>query len=744
MKLLPLLCSLALLSPASLPAQEPQTAALGWDGDKQSRFPTSLAADHAGGVWVGTEGDGVWRHDGKKWTQFTTKEGLGDNYCYALAVDKVGRVWAGHLRSGVSVWNGEKWRNYGLLDGPIGDHVFAIAVSPHDGDVWIATDAGLARWRAEKDEWSYYTRAAGLPADQVQALAFDDFGSLYAGTQCHGIAIAECADDYRTWRHIPGPRFARNSSVGMGLPSAMINSLALVRDVPTGQSAMLAGTPGGLGLIQITGAQGERAEEVQFMRGADWEENVLGQFDPGNEGLEMSPGQLVMKEDWTTAITEAPPDAVWLGHRMRGAESLSTEGKTEPKQIGDVDEGWVRAFLLVQGQLPMAAIYGPKDGGLIVLPPVPGELPELFPLIRANPPFPSPANPPTANSLAALQKRVTNFKMEIKPGGGVFLGDDWRTQGDWVGRYGRVLAVLPGMKEDHNFVACNDCAVTIEVGPHVAEGQTRPVRYSSDKETDDSRVLFDPRLGKRSNRDVADRSVNPPIYPLAWEGPDLLLTVEVSDEMQRVSLYMVNTDDHLGRSYLRDHEIELWPAQTTYDEMSDSDNRPLARARVRDFYGGVYKQFAVRGPGAFIFRIRSNHSFVTKVQGVFIDPLPLTEPKNVAGIAYAPPPLPARPLIVKGGGMDLLLVRELWEKYDVAYGKTAAVPLQWPARLWAYRAAVAEKAPPDLLANWRWQLGIWTAEDRAAFAAAVTGGEAQFPPKPTTTTIRHLETPPDY
>ncbi len=66
----------------------------------------------------------------KAWTQFTTKDGLGDDCAYALAFDQQGRLWAGHLNHGVSVYNGVKWQNYGLIDGPLGDRVFAIAVSP--------------------------------------------------------------------------------------------------------------------------------------------------------------------------------------------------------------------------------------------------------------------------------------------------------------------------------------------------------------------------------------------------------------------------------------------------------------------------------------------------------------------------------------------------------------------------------------------------------------------------------------
>ena len=148
------------------PAPAPKLVpALGWDIAKQGGFVTSVTLDQQNNVWAGTEGNGLWCYDSRKkeWTQFTVKDGLGDDCIYALAVDKLGRVWAGHLNHGVSVWNGDKWKNYDVLDGPLGGRVFAIATCPTDGDVWIATDCGVARYSLANDDWDYFTRAAGCP-----------------------------------------------------------------------------------------------------------------------------------------------------------------------------------------------------------------------------------------------------------------------------------------------------------------------------------------------------------------------------------------------------------------------------------------------------------------------------------------------------------------------------------------------------------------------------------------------------
>ncbi len=131
------------------------------------RFVTSMAYDPRGYVWVGCEDSGIWRLDLAKtgegaWSQFSRKDGLGDDNIYAVAVDRLGRVWVGHLNHGVSVYNGAKWQNYevvgGLstptsLSGPLGERVFCIAVCPTDGDVWIGSSCGLARYSEKQDTW---------------------------------------------------------------------------------------------------------------------------------------------------------------------------------------------------------------------------------------------------------------------------------------------------------------------------------------------------------------------------------------------------------------------------------------------------------------------------------------------------------------------------------------------------------------------------------------------------------------
>ena len=54
----------------------------------------------------------------------------------------------------------------------------------------------------------------------------------------------------------------------------------------------------------------------------------------------------------------------------------------------------------------------------------------------------------------------------------------------------------------------------------------------------------------------------------------------------------------------------------------------------------------------------------------------------------------------------------LWNELDVAAGREGYAALCWPMRLAAYRATLAADADGPTLAEWRWQLGIWTPAER--------------------------------
>lgn len=62
--------------------------------------------DKDGNLWFGTTGEGVYRYDGKVFTQFTEKDGLSNNSVWSILEDKSGNIWFG-TDDGVSRYDGK-------------------------------------------------------------------------------------------------------------------------------------------------------------------------------------------------------------------------------------------------------------------------------------------------------------------------------------------------------------------------------------------------------------------------------------------------------------------------------------------------------------------------------------------------------------------------------------------------------------------------------------------------------------
>lgn len=245
-----------------------------WNANAQGEFILSMTGDRQGHVWVGTEGQGIWRFDrsapaSKQWTQFQSSNGLGDNNGYALTCDHLGRIWAGTASHGVSVYNGKSWKAYDQVTGPLGAHVTALAVSPKDGSVWMGSEMGLARYE-DGHGWRYWTRADGLPSDQITCLAFALSGLLYVGTDCGGLAVGSPMNHYAAWRHVPGPLTLANQGRGVGLPSAAINAVLVSRS-----GVVYCGTDAGLAWSNDGGLT------WTYRRGADWLDKGAGAYQSG-------------------------------------------------------------------------------------------------------------------------------------------------------------------------------------------------------------------------------------------------------------------------------------------------------------------------------------------------------------------------------------------------------------------------------------------------------------------------------
>jgi ligand-binding sensor domain-containing protein len=59
--------------------------------------------DEDGNIWIGTVDAGVWKYDGVKLTNYTTKDGLSTNSVYGIYKDKKGKLW--FISNGETIFN---------------------------------------------------------------------------------------------------------------------------------------------------------------------------------------------------------------------------------------------------------------------------------------------------------------------------------------------------------------------------------------------------------------------------------------------------------------------------------------------------------------------------------------------------------------------------------------------------------------------------------------------------------------
>jgi hypothetical protein len=698
-----------------------------YDANRQGKFVMAMTEDRAGGLWVATEGQGVWRFDpaAKAWTQFTqasTHGGLGDDECYALACDRLGRVWVGTLRDGVSVYNGKDWKTFGPVDGPLGSHVVALTASPADGDIWGATEAGLFRYSLAKNTWTYYTRADGLPSDQMNCLAFAANGSLFAGTDCDGLAIGTADSNFKTWRHVEGRTSLPNTPSGDGLPSNLINAVFITRE-----GAIYVGTTCGLAVSRDHGVS------WAFTRGADWKAKAAGLYRPIPTRDTSVRGDL-LSEDWVTCLAEDREGRILVGHRQTGVERFdtSTGKRILLKGNGVTGNEYVQALYPAVGGAVIAGQYG--QGVALAE----ARIAEESPLASRDSPrafaaLPLPAKPPTLPELVSMTAKVAAFHDPLPVGTAVvYLGEDWVTQGDWVGRYGRQYSVLCAARSplDHYFANDGRFSVMPQTGPQFPDDYLRA--WVSEVKSTDPRALYDPLPGYRRQSEWDDHGE---AYNASLEGPEIWFRVAVPPGINRVSLYFVNNDGHNGQERYRDYVVEWNKDEKSLPLVLAAP--PLARARIRYFWGGVYKSFVVQGPSIYYVHIRRNNSFNTIINAVMADHI-AGPPNQFAGkymfwmgvVNYDPPDISQSALpdvhildrILAHGPVTeqidsrVVAARTLWNGLDACIGNVGGENADKEARLLCFRAIKAGNSSPLVRDNWRWNLHLWTAIDRQTFS----------------------------
>ena len=714
-----------------------------------ARMTTSIAVGNDGNVWIGTESGGVWHCVIQSGLigrvpiilKNVSRKGLPlPANVYASAVDHANRIWLGSLRHGICVISGNRARLYspisGLgpdrrsVNGPLGNRIFAVAVSPIDGSVWIGTDCGIARYKPETRQWIYYTAADGLASDAISSLAFAPDGTVFVGLASAGLSIGSPRDHYHSWRHVGGPLHIPLTPSGRGLPCPYVNAIVIAAaDSPNGGGdhayRVYVGTDDGLAI----GTQNGR--RWMYVRGSNYILKDKYMYPPPLKSRPPPP-QTLMSSDYVTALGVEPDGTIWIGHRTTGvdiltpaagASAVAAPGVFTPLKA--LNGHFISAIAVVPHRGTLVGTYG---SGVYWFKSSPGPLSTVIhdatghyrprAALPKPAPLPKPASAPTATQLVRMMQTMkAGFGA---PPTAAVLGCDWSTQGDWLGHYGVNFARLCcGTTEfsdaqEQFFGGKGRCEIVREESPYPQFfNQGDWACYLAWPNSTLRSTLYFPDARMRVEGEWNDAGGR---YPRLTDGPDMWLDVRIPSGIYALSFYYHNKDGQRGMNKIRDYVAMVYPGakNPTYALQHE---KPLAVARIYQFFGGEYCRFLLKGPGDYQVRLKRNYGFWMPVQGMFLDRLsrrhPGTDYDHLDGLPvhnYRPPN------IVPTAKIKASAAWRLWRltRQSGAWGP-ADLKIRRQVRIAAYRYAVAHHFPKLLLRRWRWELHLWNHNDSLRF-----------------------------
>ncbi len=629
----------------------------------------SLCLDAKGRLWAGTLRHGVCVFNGTQWKHYGLLNGPLGCHVVAIVSDPYDHsVWM-CTEAGVSIYetSTHQWR------------YLPQAMSGKSQDLF----------------------SSGLPPNP-DCVAFNKQGVAFVGTQCHGLAIGY--PPYKNWSIVTGPWKMPRTAFGHGLPCNLINAVAAGKDgrIYVGTDEGLAwNNPGNPYVFQY-----ERGRDYIAKVKGLWHpprvihkppRKVLAYLLPGDHVtcLAVDPlGQLWLGT-WRSGmwfnslghgslgqgpVVEMTPqikrfDEALAAHRrweMRVAR-LRRAGKLHklppaPPAIphsqlahfyyASVMRSYISAILpLSDGQLLVGHYgMGVSVGNLAVKTQSPWDrtasavhnwIDGLLPGLPRQANMPAVAQAPTTAQLSFLYQNLLKNnapQQPIKQPQIVPLTDDWRTQGTWLGRYGRYWACLfacgldggydylwrPGDNRLHHYEA---------IGPHcrtadLVQFHTTWSASAQKRVLELPEIYLDQRISAhkatwKMDRRETELDDHGETYPTTWQGPDLYTYLHIPAGAYTLSLYFFNKDGHDGWNRNRDYVVSAIPLPPSFHFGTASQpntaplagRRGIAQSRIVNFWGGIWKRFLVRGPMKLAIRVAKNYSLNTILQAAMLDPL---------------------------------------------------------------------------------------------------------------------------
>lgn len=175
-----------------------------WQGFAVLSF--SVQPDNS--AWIGTEGAGLYRYDGRHWTLFGEPDGLRNAYVWSVLQANPDTVYVGTWGRGLQRLRNDRLEAPGDL-GKITAPVTAL-YQGRSGELWVGSQVGLHRFEADRLVWSAGKETLALP--DVRAITEAADGTVWFGMSGGGLG---------RWRNGSLKQFRKSDGLGSDLVSCL-------------------------------------------------------------------------------------------------------------------------------------------------------------------------------------------------------------------------------------------------------------------------------------------------------------------------------------------------------------------------------------------------------------------------------------------------------------------------------------------------------------------------------------------
>lgn len=138
-----------------------------------------IKEDKKGNMWLGSKGNGLFKYDGKTFTNYTVKDGLTYNAIFTLYFDVNDRLWIGTTSGGLNYMENEKIKPF-KMQGLETDLISGITNDIH-GNLWCSSEHGLIKIEGNKS-YTLFTENQGLLSNTIFSICPDSEGNLWIAT----------------------------------------------------------------------------------------------------------------------------------------------------------------------------------------------------------------------------------------------------------------------------------------------------------------------------------------------------------------------------------------------------------------------------------------------------------------------------------------------------------------------------------------------------------------------------------